>query len=263
MLSNSQYASSKKYEARLDLHRRFSTNPKSKYVWIFEHFPKTENLKVLELGCGTGLFWLANRNQIPKTWSVILTDTSKGMLETARNSLSRINHRFQYEEVNAEDISYPDHCFDIILANNMLYHLENRSNALSHIRRILKDVGVFITSTMGKNDLFELHIHLYHFLESRNNHFRFGEFSFSLENGMEQLTPFFSKVSISRHENTLRIDEVEPVIDYYLSFNGIYNDVVILPEEDVEAFREYLQRIIDSEKVISATKDSGIFICTQ
>jgi ubiquinone/menaquinone biosynthesis C-methylase UbiE len=261
MLNKNQYACSGKYEARINLHRRFSTNPKSKYVWIFEHFPKKENLKVLELGCGTGLFWLANRNKIPKTWSIILSDYSEGMLETTRSSLSRINHNFQYEVVNAEEIAYPDTSFDIILANNMLYHIENRSNALSNIHRILKDDGVFITSTMGKNDLYELHTYLYNFLESRNISFKFREFPFSLDNGLEQLSIYFSKVSIDRHDNELHINEVEPVIDYYVSMNGMYNGLVILPEKHIEAFREFLQNIINSKKVISATKDSGIFIC--
>ena len=37
------------------LNRKFKTNPKSKYEWIFEHFPKNENLNILELGCGPSL----------------------------------------------------------------------------------------------------------------------------------------------------------------------------------------------------------------
>jgi ubiquinone/menaquinone biosynthesis C-methylase UbiE len=127
MLDKSQYSSSKKYEARIYLSRKFKTNPKSKYEWIFDHFPKNENLNILELGCGTGLFWLANRNSIVRSWSVTLSDYSEGMLESAHNSLSRLNFNFQYEIINAEDIKYPENTFDIILANNMLYHIQNAS----------------------------------------------------------------------------------------------------------------------------------------
>ncbi|WP_461257629.1 class I SAM-dependent methyltransferase, partial [Treponema sp. R80B11-R83G3] len=132
-------------------------NPKSKYAGIFEHFPKKENLNVLELGCGTGLFWLANRNNIVKSWSITLSDYSEGMLDTARNGLSRLNYNFQYEVVNAENIQYSDDSFDIILANNMLYHIQNRDTVINKISRILKNDGVFIASTMGKNDILELH----------------------------------------------------------------------------------------------------------
>ncbi|MDR2056118.1 MAG: class I SAM-dependent methyltransferase [Desulfovibrio sp.] len=261
MLNNSQYASSNKYEARIYLSRKFKINPKSKYEWIFDHFPKKENLNVLELGCGTGLFWLANRNNIIKSWSIILSDYSEGMLETARNSLSRINYNFQYEIVNAENILYSDNTFDIILANNMLYHIQNRDEAIKNIRRILKDDGVFVVSTMGKNDISELHNHLYTFLETKNNKFRFKEFSFSLDNGIEQLIKYFKNVVMEKYENKLEINETEAIINYYLSFNEIYDNVIILPEEYINGFRTYLQNILEKEKLITATKDEGIFIC--
>jgi ubiquinone/menaquinone biosynthesis C-methylase UbiE len=99
MLNENQYSTSQKYEARIYLHRKFTTSTQSKYKWIFNHFPQKEKLKILELGCGTGLFWLANRNEIIKSWEIILSDYSAGMLETTRNSLSRLNYNFQYEVV--------------------------------------------------------------------------------------------------------------------------------------------------------------------
>lgn len=261
MLNNSQYASSKKYEARIYLSKKFKTNPKSKYEWIFDHFPKIENLNVLELGCGTGLFWLANRNNIVKSWSIILSDYSEGMLETTRTSLSRLNYNFQYEIVNAENIQYPDNTFDIILANNMLYHIQNRDEAIKNIHRILKNDGVFVASTMGKNDICELHNHLYTFLENKNIKFRFKEFSFSLNNGMEQLTKYFNNVVMEKYNNKLEINEADAIANYYLSFNGIYDNAVVLSEEHINDFKIYLQNILEKEKVITTTKDEGIFIC--
>lgn len=263
MLSENQYATSNKYESRIYLNTKFKTNPKSKFKWIFEHFPRNNGLKVLELGCGTGLFWLANRNEIPDSWSITLTDYSEGMLEKTSDTLSKINREFKYEVVNVEEIKYPDKSFDIILANNMLYHIENRSIAISHIFRILKDNGVFITSTMGKNDMLELNQYLYDFLENRNNHFKFRELPFSLDNGLEELSAYFPKVTISRYEDMLKIDQIEPIINYYLSFNGMYDDVNILHENDIDAFRIFLQDIIKAKKVISVTKDSGVFLCTK
>jgi len=261
MLNENQYSSSKKYEARIYLNRKFKTNPKSKYEWIFEHFPKNENLNVLELGCGTGLFWLANRNSIVKSWSIILSDYSEGMLETSRNSLSRINYNFQYEIINAENIQYPDNTFDIILANNMLYHVQDKDKTISNISRILKDTGVFITSTMGRYDLLELNNCLYKFLESKNSNFRFREYPFSLDNGAEQLTRHFKNVVLEKYENKLIINEAEAIINYYLSFNEMYYNFTILPEEYINDFKIYLEDILEKEKAIITTKDDGIFIC--
>jgi ubiquinone/menaquinone biosynthesis C-methylase UbiE len=261
MLDENQYSSSKKYEARIYLSRKFKTNSKSKFEWIFEHFPKNENLNVLELGCGTGLFWLANRNNIVKSWSITLSDYSEGMLETTRNSLYHLNYNFQYEIVNAEDIKYHENTFDVILSNNMLYHIQNRDAAINNIKRILKNDGVFIASTMGKNDLFELHNHLYAFLESRNNKFKFREYSFSLDNGMEQLSKHFNNVLLERHDNKLAVNEVDAIVNYYLSFNGIYDNMLVLPENYINDFKIYLRNILKKEKIITTTKDEGLFIC--
>jgi ubiquinone/menaquinone biosynthesis C-methylase UbiE len=261
MLNGSQYSSPKKYEARIYLHRKFTTGHNSKYKWIFDQFPKQENLNVLELGCGTGVFWLANRDNIVKSWSIILSDYSEGMLETARNNLSNLSYNFKYEMVNAEDIQYSDKTFDLILANNMLYHIQNRDAAIHTISRILKDDGVFIASTMGKNDLSEMHNHLYTFLESKNSKFRFREYPFSLDNGMEQLNKYFKNVLLKKHDNKLAVTEADAIINYYLSFNEIYNNVIVLPEEYINELSVYLQNILEKEKIIAAKKDEGIFIC--
>jgi ubiquinone/menaquinone biosynthesis C-methylase UbiE len=261
MLNDSQYSSSKNYEARIYLSKKFKTNQKSKYEWIFDHFPKNENLKVLELGCGTGLFWLANRNNIVKSWSITLSDYSEGMLETTKKSLSRLNYNFQYEIVNAENIKYSDNSFDIILANNMLYHIQNKDTVIHNISRILKDNGVFLASTMGKNDLLELHNYLYVFLENKNSKFKFKEYTFSLDNGMEKLVKHFGKVLLEKYDNKLEIDEIDAIINYYLSFNGIYDNVIILSDEYINEFRIYLQSILEKEKIIKTTRDEGIFIC--
>jgi ubiquinone/menaquinone biosynthesis C-methylase UbiE len=262
MQTKDQYASPDRYDARVYLILRFRTNPGSKLNWIFEHIPKRDDMKILELGCGTGLFWLANRNDIPESWEITLTDFSEGMLKETQSRLSGINRNFRYEILDVEsDIKYPDMHFDFILANNMLYHVKNRAGALSHIFRILKSDGLFIASTMGKKDMQELNGIFCDYLESRDKNFRFREFSFSLDNGLEQLSPFFPGISVERYEDMLRIDEAEPIVKYYLSFIEMYGSLISLTDEDISGFKKYLQDIIDSRKTISVTKDSGIFIC--
>jgi len=48
---------------------------------------------------------------------------------------------------------------------------------------------------------------------------------------MEQLSKYFKSVFLEKYDNKLIINEVDAIINYYLSFNGIYNDVIVLPEE--------------------------------
>jgi ubiquinone/menaquinone biosynthesis C-methylase UbiE len=261
MLSDTQYATPDRYEARINLVKKFSVSPKSRFRWIFEHFPKGERLRVLELGCGTGLFWLANRGEIPEGWDITLSDYSAGMLERTRLSLAVLRRSFRYEAVNAEEIAYPDGHFDLVLANNMLYHVENRKAAISHISRVLTDDGVFIASTMARDDLAGLHRCLYDFLDGRGRPFRFRELSFTLDNGYEQLSAVFPKVTMLRQDDALRIDEAEPIVRYYRSFNGMYDNFIVLPDEEIDAFRDFLRGILETRGAITAARDTGIFIC--
>ncbi len=233
------------------------------FKWIFEYLPKKENLKVLELGCGTGLFWLANRKEIPDSWSITLSDYSEGMLETTRKNMSLIKRDFQYAIIDAEKINYPDDSFDIIIANNMLYHVEDRRTAILNISKVLKKSGLFIASTVGNNNMQELNALFYKFLERENRIFKFRANPFSLENGFDQLKLFFSKVQISRYEDVLKIDEVEPVVNYFLSFNEMKDDAVILPEKEIAAFGNFLEQTINLKNPFPVKVDMGIFICSK
>lgn len=50
-----QYRNTKDLEAKAYLHKCFSVNKYSFNRWIFDRFPTTTNLNILELGCGTGV----------------------------------------------------------------------------------------------------------------------------------------------------------------------------------------------------------------
>ena len=262
LINSDQYANSRNYEARLFLNANFRTNQDSKAKWLFNLFPKKENQNVLELGCGTGLFWLANRHSIPKSWQLTLTDYSEGMLEETKKTLSKVERKFNYEIVNAETIRYPDRTFDIILANNMLYHIDDKEKALAHIKRVLTNDGYFIPATQGKNDMIELNRLLYAYLEHKGTVLRFSERSFSLDNGLDQLKPYFTKIAVKRFKNSLQITEVDPIINYFLSFNGMIENKEILPDKYVEGFREYLHSILVREKSLPVRKEEGVFICS-
>ena len=76
-LKNDQYRDASNLEARVELHRRFGTNPDGWYPWIFdvlETLPATA--RVLELGCGPGYMWKECIDRIPDNWNIILSDLS-------------------------------------------------------------------------------------------------------------------------------------------------------------------------------------------
>jgi hypothetical protein len=66
---------------------------------------------------------------------------------------------------------------------------------------------------------------------------------------------------LEKHDNKLEINEADAIVNYYLSFNGIYDNVIVLPEEYINEFKTYLQNVLEKEKTIITTQDEGIFIC--
>ena len=76
-LLSKQYSNSKKFMARIELHRRFRTNTYLWTHWIFDQFKFPRNANVLELGSGNALLWKSNIKRIPEDAQILLTDFSE------------------------------------------------------------------------------------------------------------------------------------------------------------------------------------------
>ena len=249
-LLTQQYRDGSNLAARIRLHARFSTNIYSWFSWIFDHFNLPPQSRLLELGCGPGLLWSQNLARISTGWDITLTDFSPGMLDEARQRLYDSSHPFTYAVVDAQAIPYPDKHFDAVMANHMLYHVPDRPRALAEIRRVLKTGGHFYASTIGANHLRELEeIFPGRGLDAGHN------FSFTLENGAEQLANLFSHVTLYRYDNALVVTEAEPLVAFYLSLSRN-------ADMDESARAELIKRVqerIDEHGAIHITKDSGLF----
>ncbi len=258
-LGKEQYAYADKFKARIYLNSKFRTSPYPWPAWIFDQFEKRENCKVLELGCGTGLLWQVNAGRIPDTWEITLSDASEGMLNEARQNLADRGLQLNFMVIDVEDINLPEGSFDLVIANNMLYHVSNREKALAEIKRVLKNKGVFYAATASIRNMQELKSLIKQFNDNPPAPPVIG--NFSLENGRDQLSQFFSDIEMKKYDDSLEITEADAIVDYFLSLNGITEDRVILKEEKIDEFRRYILKKLESEGKISVSKDTGIFIC--
>ncbi len=161
-LKNDQYRDSSNLDARIELHRRFSTNPYGWFPWIFDTLETLPSpARVLELGSGPGYMWKECVDRIPAGWNITLSDLSDGMVDAAWRNLVVTGRAFKYEQIDAQSIPYPDETFDIVIANFMLYHVPDRPKALQEIHRVLrspdpvsgKKVGIFSLQPLGKGTL--------------------------------------------------------------------------------------------------------------
>ena len=220
-LKRNQYRDSSNLSVRANLHQDYSTNPKNWQQWVYEQLDLPGDARVLEIGCGPGYIWRENLPSLQTTWQIILSDLSEGMLEEAREALSG-NSSISYTVIDAQDISFPESFFDIVIANHMLYHVPDIPRTLNEFRRVLKPGGCLYAATNGRGHLAEFHTWKARYFQNEfsgdweNPADRFG-----LENGETQLRQWFSKVNLFPYLDQLSIPDMDPIVNYLKSWSEI------------------------------------------
>lgn len=255
-LLTQQYHNASNLEARINLHARFSTNTYGWLPWVFDQFDLPAHCHILELGCGPGRLWLENLARIPEGWDVTLSDFSPGMLDEARRNLSGSAHRFRFEVIATQSIPYDDEPFDAVIANHMLYHVPDRSRALSEIRRVLTLGGRLYATTNGPSHLREI-VQLVHEVNPAATFLTGPSASeFRLDNGFEALLRCFSEVSLRRYEDALIANEAGPIVAFILS--TAWRSA--LSDEQVVLLNRLVEQRIAATGVFHVTKEAGMFI---
>jgi len=253
-----QYENSSNLKARINIHELFSIN---KYGWMpyfFEQINLKGKMKILELGCGDGSLWVKNYEKLPKNIDITLTDFSPGMLEDAKNNLGKMQKRFKFKIVDAETIPYKDETFDVVIANHMLYHVNDIDKAFSEIYRALKKGGVFYAATVGKSHMKEMRSIVSELGVDMvtTKSFEATE-KFQLENGMDIFKKWFKDIKLTRYDDGLFVTEATPLLDYILSMPG--NTDRNFSSEEKKYIIDFLEKRIKESGGIKITKDTGFF----
>lgn len=256
-LKKSQYGNSENLEARIRLHKQFSTNPKGVYHWFFDHALEQipAQASILEVGSGSGELWAMCKDRVPAGWDVTLSDFAMGILNDAKKKLDGVAFEPEYREIDVQSIPYPDESFDAVFANFMLYHVPDRDKAISELRRVLKPNGVLFACTLGNNHMREYNQLVYKILFDADFQTSIIHGEFSIENANEQLQKSFGQIELVFYDDGLRVTEAEPVVDYFLSLA-----LPIITSEHVVQFTEAVRDIIHKEGHFFIQKHTGLFI---
>lgn len=244
-----QYGNAEKLNIRIALHQRYSTNQQPFAEWIYRQYELKENQRILEVGCGDGSMWQTADRMLPSGTTLLLTDFSAGMLETARKNVK--GEKVSFLQADIQALPFPDDAFDIVIGNMMLYHVPDLHKGLMEVRRVLKKGGLFYAATYGENGITS---YLQELLEDYGVSRDMNK-TFTLQNGQETLLKHFDHVELHMREDALAITEVEDLLDYIFSLTSM------MGAENVE--RDELRQILLSRQkdgVIHIPKEYGIFI---
>ena len=253
----SQYQDSANLEIRQNFHKKYAAKPTAYTEWILSRIEFFAGCRVLEVGCGTGSLW-ENHPALVDTFSeLLLTDISPGMLDIAREKYAgRKNVRLQ--AVDVLDMPFAPGSFDIIVANSMLYHVNDVAAALENIRRTLRQDGKFYATTFGENGLFG-YIHNALFEMGLAPSKKPGEISFALENGADLLRRRFSVVEKVTFQSQLQVTEPLDLVAYIYSMASMSH----LDQSHRDKICAYFENKRDRQGILAIPQEYGMFICSK
>jgi SAM-dependent methyltransferase len=250
-----QYKTARNLNARIQLHKRFGTNPQPWSQWVYEQLRLASNSAILEIGGGPGNLWDDNRRHLSPKSRVIFTDQSPGMIAQAVAALGALP-QFAFGVVDAQALPFADNAFDVVVANHMLYHVPNRQMALAEIRRVLRPSGRFFAATNDRSHMQELRDLAEAFmpgssaLASPNERFPF-------DVAARELSEHFGQVQLHLYPNQLVVTDAGALADYMLS--GI---LLKLPAVAEMPFRRWLQERVEAQGTFTVTSATGMFEAT-
>lgn len=192
--------------ARIALHA-YGTNPVDWFSWLAGRIPLTG--EVLEVGAGTGALW--DRAGRAARARLTLTDFSAAMCQRLRTVAGA-----RVQRCDATHLPFRAACFDTVVANHMLYHLDDPAAALREFARVLRPGGRVLIATNGADHLAELNaIGPAIGRPELGRHRALNDFT--AETGPELVARHFTGVAAERYPCDLDIPSADPIIAYLAS----------------------------------------------
>lgn len=111
---------------------------------ITQEFLRSDS-KVLEFGCGSGATAIFHA---PCVADVVATDISDKMIEAAqRKAVEAGVKNIVFQQGTLDSLELQNESFDAVLGLNVLHLMDDLDGAIASVHRLLKNDGVFVSST--------------------------------------------------------------------------------------------------------------------
>ena len=261
-LKEQQYKTTKYLEARIEIHT-FTENKKSFHQWLYEKYnfnnKLKDKLKILDVACGTGVFWKQNSEEAKNlNYDLIMTDFAESMLDKSKKNLSDAGIEAKFEIADVENLSKYKSQFDIILCHNAVYHAEDKKLALQNLKDCMSDDK---NSIVGLTTNSEKHmLNVYEIGRKLDKNFPTDRIidSWTEEVADKMLPEFFEYEKIIEEEK-LKVTDLDILMNYVAS--GVEPRNIKLKESFYDEYREIAKKEIDENGFFQIIKRSPLYIC--
>jgi SAM-dependent methyltransferase len=254
-LRDVQYVNGDKLRARTRLHSKYATQIVPWQIWLQRLLEIPSGGDVLEVGCGTGLLWTIGWTSEECDFALTLTDLSAGMVADTTPLVQRTIRNVKGLAADAQDLPFADNSFDVVIANQMLYHVPDPSLAVREFARVLRRGGVLMASTVGRGhlrELFRIEASVFGPTRDLRHHEVFGA-----QSGGAMLAELFDDVAWYSYDDRLLCTDVDDLMAYICSTppgEDASSDQLALLRRTIE------DQMAEHDGVLVVTKDVGAFV---
>ncbi len=263
------YQQTNRLQIRADYQAKFRSAPQPFVDWVLDHLPIKGNERVLDAGCGTGAYLFPLAQRLPQG-TVTGIDIVPEMIDLLRSKLDD-DSNIQLQQADIQQLPFEDQTFDLVLANFVLFHVEDIFKAISECKRVLKPggVAVFATGTSQLSRLDTIHRTALKQLgfSKKVIHSSHPVKRFSLENGADYLRHHFSWFEQFLLHDQRQVPTVQDVLEYYQAgmIEWAFEQAQIDITEDqlkqlYQLVGERLETIIEEEGAFRESKLGGFFL---
>lgn len=210
---------------------------------------------VADVGCGNGQFVARLREDCPNLF-VLPMDVSHGILGAIPGAVV----------TDVQQLPIADGVLSAVLALHMLYHVEDQSQAVRELGRVLAPGGMAIVSTNSRTDKRELE-QLWRRAAGDVLGIQEGparvqlSARFTLEDAPAILGTVFGEIRTIPLSGVIEVTDADPVVAHLASYEAWADRMGVPFRETIERARERVNETIRAEGAFRVTCLGGILVC--
>lgn len=263
------YETDRNLRLRQEIHDKYTVPNRSFAEWALSCVPWRGDERVLDVGCGTGLYHQKLKTLQPQVQYVGI-DLQLKMLHNVGAQ--------QLAQADASHLPFPDQHFDVLMANHMLFYVEDIEATLQEFRRVLKPEGILMTATNSVQTMPELQVLMRRAIvmlsRSTSAQVRAPSMpsdAFALENGTRYLARHFYGVVRHDFPSALVFAQTDPAMDYLestremrepqLPRDVLWDDVMTIMRQQINQLVKHLgELIINKQTGVLLASNQGGFV---